>query len=455
MTIIIKVDEADYKERYEKELKKISKTANIKGFRPGFVPKQIIEKMYGKEILAKEVSDLIDETLNKIIKEDNISLVGEILPSEAEKTEFDILTSKNYKFAFDIAYHKPLEIDLSKIEAPYYNIKVEDEKIKQELEKYRKNYGQYIEIEEATEESTIVVDLKEIKEAEEKISAEKQMILLNKVKEEQRKQLMSIKKGETIKVKIKEVFDNETDLAYTLAIDKSKISEISEEFELTLVKIQKYQEAEMNQEFFDKVFGKDKVKSEEEAIEEMRKIYKENFEKQSKERFMIDLKNTLMSQIEVPLPETFIIRWQKEVQKKTEDQIKKDLPFILEIIKWNRISTVLAKQMDIKIEYNDILGVQKTNIERMLFQYGINSSMLTDEMLTNYAAQDIEKMKDNDKRSLYYEAFENKILEAGIEKAKKNEKEITFEEFEAIYKSEYEAQKEKAEKLNQTEKVDA
>jgi len=383
-------------------------------------------------------------------------LIGEVLPSETEKTEFDIVASTNYKFAFDLAFHKPIDIDLSKIEAPFYNIKIEDEKIKEELEKYRKNNGSYVDTDKATEDGTLVVSLKELKEGTEDVkrTAENQMVILKKVNEKERKNLMKLNPGDKKTIKIKEVFENETDLAYLLGIDKERLPEISEEFELTLEKIQKFEEAEMNQEFFDKVFGKEKVKSEEEAMEEMRRLYKENFEKQSKERFMVDLKNVLMSQIEIPLPENFILRWQKQVQKKTEEELKENMPFIIEIMKWDRISSTLAKQMEIKVEYADILSIQKTNIMRMLYQYGINSSMLTDEMITNYAAQDLEKMKEEDKRSLYYEAFENKVLQAGIEKAIKSEKEITFEEFEAIYKAEYEAQQEKAKKLKKTEEVE-
>lgn len=440
LTLVMSVTPSDYNERVEKELKNFAKKVSLKGFRPGNVPKDLVKKMYGKSILAEEVSKLVDEKLNEFIKEENIDIIGEILPSETEKTEFDIENSDTYKFAFDIAFYKDLKIDLQDLKVPFYNIKIDEQKLDEEINNLKKRYGKYEDSEVSNSKSLLELEIKELdgeKVKENGIVRQNVGLLVERLKPAEQKTFENKKIGDTFIVNVKNLFENQADLRYFLSVEQDQLEQISEFFEVKITKIQNFVEAELNQELFDKAFGKDKVKTVEEAKEELKRIYKENYQKQSLERFYIDIKNELMNKYKVPLPEEFVVRWQKDRQNKTEEEIRKNLKFILEVLKWDRILTVLAKQLEIKVEYDDLLKSQKNYLIEMFINYGLDTSFLSDDTLTHYASENLKKMKDDEIKSLYINTFERKILEALADKVQKVEKEITFEELKKIYDEEY------------------
>ena len=60
--------------------------------------------MYGKQALIEEVNKLLSETVDNYIKEEKLDILGELLPSEKEKTSFNIDKDKDFSFAFDIQH---------------------------------------------------------------------------------------------------------------------------------------------------------------------------------------------------------------------------------------------------------------------------------------------------------------------------------------------------------------
>jgi len=65
-TIHLVLEKKDYINQYESKLKELKKRANLKGFRPGMVPIQLLKKMYGKGVLFEELNKIVS---NKIIEE--------------------------------------------------------------------------------------------------------------------------------------------------------------------------------------------------------------------------------------------------------------------------------------------------------------------------------------------------------------------------------------------------
>ncbi len=58
--------------------KKISREANIKGFRKGKVPRRAIELYFPKEtVLAETLEKIIPDAVDKMVEEDELKLIGE------------------------------------------------------------------------------------------------------------------------------------------------------------------------------------------------------------------------------------------------------------------------------------------------------------------------------------------------------------------------------------------
>ena len=82
LELTLSVAAEDYAESRKKKLNDFRKKAEIKGFRKGMVPMSLVEKMYGQQALADAVNDVIAESLNGYIQENNLKVLGEPLPSD-------------------------------------------------------------------------------------------------------------------------------------------------------------------------------------------------------------------------------------------------------------------------------------------------------------------------------------------------------------------------------------
>lgn len=66
--ISIEVEKKDYEQNVHDVLKRYSKTANIPGFRKGFVPMGLVKKQYGNAVKVDEINKLLDSSLKNIYK---------------------------------------------------------------------------------------------------------------------------------------------------------------------------------------------------------------------------------------------------------------------------------------------------------------------------------------------------------------------------------------------------
>ena len=151
-----------------------------------------------------------------------------------------------------------------------------------------------------------------------------------------------------------------------------------------------------------------------------------------------DIKNVLTEKVQMPLPEDFIVRWQKSRQNSTEEEVRKQLPLILDLVKWDRILDILGRKYDIKLEEQDLVESSKANIVNYLHQIGYSAAMFTDEQLNEFATNQLNSMNENDRYTLISETVERKILDGIRDKFPTEEKEITIEELTEIYKKEKE-----------------
>lgn len=95
-------------------------------------------------MLVEEINKVLGEALNNYIKENDLQILGEPLPSETEQKELD-LNDENFEFAYDIALSPEVNVKLSKREkVPYYLITVDDEMIDKQIENMCKNNGEMV-----------------------------------------------------------------------------------------------------------------------------------------------------------------------------------------------------------------------------------------------------------------------------------------------------------------------
>jgi trigger factor len=415
--IQVSVAKADYQEKYDNALKAFRKKANIPGFRPGTVPTGMVKKMYGKSILAEEINKLVGENLYKYIQENNLNILGEPMGNEEKQQAIDFATEGDYDFFFDIALAPEIKLSLTKRDKiSYYNIEVDEELVEKQINAYKSNYGKYETIDEGSVATDLtkgkITELENGKAKEGGIAVEAGVVMASYMKDEaEQSKFIGVKPGDVITFNPGKAYEgNETEIASLLQIQKDDVEAISPEFSFEVSEVTRYKEADMDQELFDKIFGKDTVKTEEEFRAKVKESISQQFAPDSDYKFLLDARDLLIKKAgDLQFPDAFLKRWLMSTGKeRTAESMETDYPKIIEDLKFHLIKEQIAKDKELKLEETDVKAIAMQAARAQFAQYGMMG--LPDEMIENYA-NDMLKNQES-ARNLVDKAMENKIIES-------------------------------------------
>lgn len=432
------VEKEDYENRVNDVLKDYRKKANIPGFRPGKVPVGMIKKMYGKHVLAEQVNKIVSEEISKYLYESKLNVLGEPLPSETQET-IDFDTQDNFDFNFDVALAPEIEVKLSKREKiPYYTIEVTDEMLEQQIKQATGRFSTSETVEQAGEESMMKGDFLQLdqdgKVLDGGVSSEDSVLSVMNIKDDEAKGiLLGAKVGDTVVLNSKAVFADESEISYILKVSKEEAEQIDGNFQFVLKEITDYVPAELNQELFDQVFGKDVVSTEEEFKAKVKDDLEKTLNFESEYKFSLDAKEKLMSKIDVSLPEAFLKRWiltvNHDKEEITEESLETEMPKYLDDLRWQLIKNDIIKTNELKIEETDILEVAKKSAKMQFMQYGLTN--IPDEHVESYA-KDMLKQEEQH-RNITETAAQEKVLGFIKEAVKIEDKTVSREEFNKLF----------------------
>lgn len=426
--------EADYKPEVDKKIKQYSKTAQIKGFRPGMVPKEYIKKLHGKSILVDEVINMVSKTVNDYIAENKLRVVGDPLPDNEAAQNIDWDNQKEFSFEYEIGTASDFLVDLSKIPAiKTYNIAVSEGKIEEAIADVRKRFGKDIEIEEAESGDMIFGTLKQ--ESSE-FDVKDATIPTERVKDESAHIFKGLEKGSVVRFDIQSIFSNTKDLGFATGKTEEEASALTGEFELTVEKITRVGTAELNQELFDQALGQGKVSNEEEFRAEISKIIDENYSRESEHLLDFEVEKTLLDNISIELPDEFLKKWLFNINegKFTVEDIEKDYDAFAKGLRMDLIRNEVASNSDIKLEYTNIVEEVKAEMKNYFGGYAYEG---LEEMIDQMARKTLKENKDNAVRRYTDRAFGKKVrefLKANIAVEKTS---VSFEDFNKIAETVY------------------
>lgn len=434
--ITVAVEKADYQTKVDAVLKDYRKNAKLDGFRPGKAPMGIIKKMYGTSVVVDEVNKVISNGLNDFITSEDLQILGEPMPNDdQEPIDFD--KADDFSFKFDVGLTPEIEISLTKRDKlNYYKVLADDEMIDEYVASYAKNYGETKDTETSTEDSYLIGKILQL-DAEEKPfdggvvnEAGKLAVSLAKDDDEEAK-LIGVKVGDIITVDLWKTFPNEAEIAGILNIKKEEVEILKEaKFQMTVAEVKTFFEAEVNQELFDKVFGEGEVKSIEEFRTRLKVQAEESYIPNSEYKLLLDAKAKLIKKVDPKLPEEFLKVWIKAVNKEiTEEQLEKEWPLFLDDMKWQIISNKLAKENELKLESDELLVAAKEFAAAQFRQYGMSS--VPDEYAENYAKELLSN--EEQRRKIIDTQMEKKVLNVIREKIKIEDKEVSMDDFKALF----------------------
>ena len=426
-SIKIKLTEADYQPKVDAKLKDYAKKANIRGFRPGKAPVSMVKNMYGTSILVEEINTLLGESLNKYLKEQTFRVLGDPLPVETEEEKIDWKTQKEFDFEYKIGFIENFELPLDeKITANKYSIKVDDKLVSETIDNLKSQYGESTNPEKAEAGDNVYGDLNLVEGDFTKTLS----LPLDKVTKKFAGKFIGLGKDDVVEFEGKEVKKGEWSEAFGLKNEEMEHTKGA--FTFTIKNINRTTEAEMNQEFFDKIFGPDQVASEEEFITKVRETLQSSYDQESKAFSEDELKKVLVEKANLDLPEDFLKEWLIKANegKVSAEDVEKEFPQYANQLTWSLISNELAKANEIQAQHEEVIEKTKEMIRQQFASSGLGSQMESsmDMFVDNY----LKGEEGQNYMNMLTSVQNDKVLSFVQEKIKLTEKEITIDEFKEL-----------------------
>jgi trigger factor len=295
--------------------------------------------MYGKSIKVEEINNILVESLKDYIQKNDIKIIGDPLPNNEKAEEIDWDKQTEFDFEYSVGLIDNFEYKLD-FKINKYEIKVEDKVVNDAIDELKVRYGKMTNPEVSEAGDSIFGTLSQ----ESSDFSKDGLVEIEKVAKKLQKDFLGVKKDDIIKFDIKKLFKEDADLEVLTGLKPEEIKELEGEFQFTVKNINRVLPAEMDQEFFDKIFGEGKVKTKEEFITEYTKIFEENYEKESAYLLSHQIQEKLLKDTKVEIPEAFYKKWILSTNKEMkEEDLAKDFEHYVRDLKWTLIKTRLER----------------------------------------------------------------------------------------------------------------
>lgn len=429
--ITVELTPEDYKKTVEDAIKSQAKKAKLPGFRPGMVPASHIKRMYGKAILVDEVNRLVSEKINSYISENDVNILGQPLPKEDDEAkQYNWDFNDTFNFQYDIGLAPEFDVPFNeKTKFTEYQIKADEETMQSRLSNLRKSYGKRTNPEVSEANDMVFGDLKQLddkgQELEGGIEHAGSLRIDLAEDEKTKKSLIGLKKGDEVTLDLKKAYKPAA-LANILNISEEEAEALNSPFRLIVKNINRLEEADLNQEFYDKVFGEGVVKTEGEFHEKVREEVEKMLQQNATQKLQNDMYEKGMEAVNVDFPDAFLKRWLKATNEKlSEEELEEGYQDFIKNLKWTLIENKVLTDGKLEIKYEDVFQSAKEKLAAQLQMYG--QQQLSEEQLAQYTAQ---LLQDKEQASRIFEEVKaQKVFEHLKGLVQIGKKEIDYNKF--------------------------
>jgi len=433
--VTINMKPEDYQPRVEKAIKDHAKKAKIPGFRPGMVPAAHIKKMYGKSILVDEVNNLLSDTLNNYINEQQLEVLGQPLPKMDDTKQYNWDFADDFEFNYEVGLAPAFEVDFSsKDKVTQYVIKADKETLEARIKNIRKSYGKMTNPDVSAEGDVLYAELVQLSPDGSVFDggiSNTTSVRLDQVQDEKvKKSLIGLKKGDEVTLDIQKAYNNDaTRIAAILKVDDETAAELKSNFRLTVKNVNRLEEGDLNQEFFDKLFGEGTVTTEEEFRTKIQEEVEAMFAQDAERKLQNDLYKLAIEKATFQLPDEFLKRWLKATNEKlSEEELTGGYDDFAKNLKWTLLENKIIKDNKIEIKYEEVFAAAKQRLDAQFRMY--SPQALSDEQLGQYTVQYLQNRDEANK--IFEEVKAVKALDFLKSAVTLNNKEIDAKDFSSV-----------------------
>lgn len=419
--ITIEVTKEDYATKVENVLKEYKKNANIPGFRKGQVPASLVKKQYGQAIMFDEVNKLLQESLSNYLNEEKIDILGNPLPV-AKDIDWDADT---LSFDFELGLAPEFTVDLAAAKnTTKYQIVADEEMVNEQVEYIQKQYGKLVSKEKVEEGDDIRV---KVANTDEGIANETTFNISTIRTKTNQKKFIGKKVGDEVVISTKGLFEDDHKLMDVLKIDHDKVHGLDVEVTFTIEEISTQEKAELNQEFFDKLFGEGKVTSEDELKTRIKEDAEKQFAQQADQKFMNDTVEALIENTSFELPKEFLVKWLQTVGETTltEEQAQEEYTKSEKGLRYQLIEGKIITDNGLQITFDEIKDYTSGLIKDQMAQFGQLEP--SEDDVTNIVSRVLSN-QDEVKR-ISEQLMNDKMMKLFAEKVNAPAKEVTYKDF--------------------------
>jgi trigger factor len=438
--LTITIPKEEYLDKVQKEIKKYSQKASMKGFRPGKTPQTLVKKMYGTQFLMDSVNDTVRKELGEYLESEKMNLMGEPLPSDDQpKFQLDLKNPEDLVFKFDIGLLPQFDLKgLDGASFSRYAVKVADDVIDAEFEKARTNAGEEKEVTDTIQDN----DLLNLKIKEVGGTLQKDLMLsMNWLTDDMKSVFLTQKQGDSLQINIFQL-EKETTPQYVrkyfLGLDEKDEREVNETFDASIESVKRKTTATLDVAFFEKAFGPS-VTNEIEARQFINDSISKNYDAQADALLLRDLQDRLLAENNaIEFPDAFMKRWLKSQNpKNTDDILEREYPHFINNLRWTLIRNKVVAESGIQISGEDLREHYANQIRGYLGGMAVGEDFINS--LVEKVMQD-EKQLNN----LYEDVLTSRVFDAMKNRITIIDKPVTAEELAtilAVAKAEIERQR--------------
>ena len=422
----INLVESDYRQKVDDVLINYRKTATIPGFRKGKVPMGQVKKMIGKSVLIDEINKMLQEAIYNHITENKIEVLGNPLPLQSN-VDWD--NSTDFDFEFEMGLSPEFKVAFDKGKLDYLKIVADEKMVNNYVADMTKRYGKLIQPKKSEDNDLLMAEFSELDDHGSILAGginHTASVALDIIKDKKIKSsLIGLSNNDEVTIRINKDFSN--DVHHMLNISKEQSESLDADFKLVVKKISRMMPADLDQELFDKVFGKDSVKTEKEFKSKIKEEVEKSFVSESDNKLKNDVVLYLVDKVKMTLPDDFLKRWlvASNENELTMEQVESQYTEYSKSLKWQLIENKIIKEHELEVKNEDVIDHTKELIKQNFAQYGQPAP--EDKELNDVAMKVLGN--EEERKKVYNQLYDVKTMELYKSSFKLKEKEVTYDEF--------------------------
>ncbi len=427
----IKIQEEDYHTQFDEALKRYRRQVTVPGFRAGKVPMGMIKSKYGKGLLAEEINKMLNKNIQTYITENKLKVLGSPIPSDTHTETGNWDNPSDFEFVYELGLAPDLNVKIDKsFNFDYYTIKVEGEILDKQIKDIARRYGKLSEESESGLNDMLIGDFVQLDENDVVVPGgimHQSTISVEYVEASVQSKLEGLKVGDSVVVDPHKVSRGHDDLARMLGLSHEEVHHLHHNFKFIVREIKRLEPAELNQAFFDKLFGENAISGEEEFRSRIAADMAKGFIRDSDTLFKRDITEELIQKYNPSLPDAFLKKWILMTNDKpiTPDDVERDYKNYKKGLQWQLIFNDLIGKKAIAISQEEVISTTKNILAGQYAQYGMPAP--EDDELTQSALKVLSNQDES--RKIYDMLYDDKLVAYIRENATVTESEVSYDEF--------------------------